>query len=72
MKQITLAEFLKKERLSLGLLQREFAEKLRISRFYYICLENGKYKNPRIDLVKRIAEQTGRPITFINNLLRSK
>lgn len=46
-------------RITLGMKQKELAEKVGISVFYMAALENGRAKNPSIELMKKLAEILG-------------
>jgi transcriptional regulator with XRE-family HTH domain len=69
MKPRTLAAFLLQKRRDLGLTQLEFAQRLGVSRVYYHFLEVGRYNNPGIKLIRKIAEITSTPIPEINKLI---
>ena len=47
----------KAKRVCLGFKQGEFAEKVGISREYLRLIENGKAKNPSVELIKKISKE---------------
>jgi putative transcriptional regulator len=57
-----MATKLKIGRTKSDLKQYELAEKLGISRYYLSALERGKYKNPSIELMKKISKILEMPV----------
>jgi transcriptional regulator with XRE-family HTH domain len=48
-----------------GLSQEELARKARVSQPYLSQLEAGTYKNPSIEILRRLAKALGVPVTAL-------
>lgn len=78
-KEKTISDFLVNERKKRCLTQAEMAEKLGVTRCYYVMLEKGykidgrsKKVTPGRELIKKIAELTGYTIESIYGLIQKE